>query len=359
MTQYSSQNPQQYNQPGNRQQRGDDGHGQSRWHEDSWHNREAGWDRDRDRGEYDQQQRAARGDNYYSGYGQSNRSGQNWQQEAQPGREQNLQQGYRGGDYGAMGRWPRNEDRENYGQQDYSFGNQGRSSFGNAGGYGGDEYWREDNFGNPSYGSSQSYPGRPGGPNSGRGQQWSGSNRQSYGQSDYGSQQRYSQQGGFGQPDYSQSRGGPSSGYYPQEYSSVGNWGSAAGAGRYQSQGAQQNFRGSMPKGYARSDERIKEDICERLTEDPYIDASEITIEVTAGVVTLEGVIEDRSQKHRAEDLVDATSGVKDVHNRLNVSRRSESSTGSQFGGSTSQSTQANQTGQTKTTAGSTSTTKQ
>jgi osmotically-inducible protein OsmY len=320
MTQYSSQNPQQYPQSGHRQQRGDDSHGSSfhgpsRWQEDSWQNRENAWDRDRDRGEYEPQQRGAR--DYY---GQQGRSGQNWQQEAQQGYEQNWQQGggyYRGGEanYGAMGRWPRNEDRENYGQQDYSFGNQSPSSFGNAGGYGGDEYRRAENSGNQGYGA-------------GRGQQWGGASRQNYGQSAYGSQQRY------GQADYSQGRAS-SGGYYPQEYSSVGNWGSAAGSGRYQSQ--EQNFRGRMPKGYARSDERIKEDICERLTEDPYIDASEITIEVSAGVVTLEGTIEDRSQKHRAEDLVDATSGVKDVHNRLSVARR--------FDGGAGQLGQGNQAG--------------
>ena len=32
--------------------------------------------------------------------------------------------------------------------------------------------------------------------------------------------------------------------------------------------------RGRGPKGYRRSDERIREDVCERLTEDPFIDAS-------------------------------------------------------------------------------------
>src|SRR4051812_2968391 len=101
MTQYSSQNPQQHNQSG--RQRGDDFQGPSRWQEDSWQNREAtGWDRDRDRGEYEQQ----RGEFGYGGYRQQPR-GQNWQQEAQQGRgEQNWQQGgsyNRGGEsnYGA------------------------------------------------------------------------------------------------------------------------------------------------------------------------------------------------------------------------------------------------------------------
>src|SRR5947207_489547 len=39
-------------------------------------------------------------------------------------------------------------------------------------------------------------------------------------------------------------------------------------------------YRGRGPRGYARSPARIYEDLCDRLTENPFIDASEI--EVTA-----------------------------------------------------------------------------
>lgn len=89
---------------------------------------------------------------------------------------------------------------------------------------------------------------------------------------------------------------------------------------------ARQNYRGNAPKGYERSDERIREDICERLTHDPRVDASDITVAVKTGIVTLEGSVADRGQKYRIEDVADDVSGVKDVQNRLNVTRQSRSS---------------------------------
>lgn len=79
------------------------------------------------------------------------------------------------------------------------------------------------------------------------------------------------------------------------------------------------NFRGRGPKGYQRSDERLKEVICERLTEAPDIDASDITIRCKDGIVILEGSIADRRMKHRVEDLVDDCYGVKDIENHIRV----------------------------------------
>jgi osmotically-inducible protein OsmY len=76
---------------------------------------------------------------------------------------------------------------------------------------------------------------------------------------------------------------------------------------------------GKGPKGYQRSDERIREDVCERMTEDEQLDASEITIQVSKGEVTLNGTVTDREQKRHAEDLAERVSGVKDVTNNLKV----------------------------------------
>ena len=89
--------------------------------------------------------------------------------------------------------------------------------------------------------------------------------------------------------------------------------------------------QGRGPKNYERSDERVREDICERLARDPHVDASEITVIVKAGVVTLEGSIAERIQKHRAEDIADSCSGVKDVQNRLNVAPRYQRGLSSSF----------------------------
>ena len=58
--------------------------------------------------------------------------------------------------------------------------------------------------------------------------------------------------------------------------------------------------RGRGPRDYKRSDERIREDVCDRLTEDHDIDASEITVKVEGGEVTLEGTVEDRRLKWMA-----------------------------------------------------------
>ncbi|MBS7457332.1 BON domain-containing protein [Coralloluteibacterium stylophorae] len=79
---------------------------------------------------------------------------------------------------------------------------------------------------------------------------------------------------------------------------------------------------GRGPKGYTRSDERISEDVCERLTHDPLVDASEIEVKVVEGVVTLEGTVGDRRMKHRAEDIAESCSGVRDVDNRVRVRQK-------------------------------------
>ncbi len=81
----------------------------------------------------------------------------------------------------------------------------------------------------------------------------------------------------------------------------------------------EEDHRGRGPSDYTRSDERIREDANDRLTEDPRLDARQISVTVTEGEVTLTGTVEHRSAKRRAEDCVDAISGVKHVQNNLRV----------------------------------------
>jgi osmotically-inducible protein OsmY len=78
-------------------------------------------------------------------------------------------------------------------------------------------------------------------------------------------------------------------------------------------------YAGRGPKGYRRSDERIYEEVCERLTEHPSIDASEVEVSVSGGDVTLAGRVESRAVKHLTETMVETVSGVKEVHNQLRV----------------------------------------
>jgi hypothetical protein len=84
-------------------------------------------------------------------------------------------------------------------------------------------------------------------------------------------------------------------------------------------------YRGHGPRGYTRSDDRIREDVCDRLTDDSMLDASEIEIEVKEGEVTLIGTVRHRGDRRRAEDLADAASGVKHVQNNLRVKNAEES----------------------------------
>ncbi len=78
---------------------------------------------------------------------------------------------------------------------------------------------------------------------------------------------------------------------------------------------------GRGPKGWRRSDERITEDLCEALTRDPHIDASDIEVRVEQGDVTLTGTIDSREAKRAAEELAERCSGVLDVTNQLRVKR--------------------------------------
>lgn len=89
-------------------------------------------------------------------------------------------------------------------------------------------------------------------------------------------------------------------------------------------------YQGVGPKGYHRSDERIHEEVCERLAGHGYIDASDIDIQVENGEITLNGMVGSRREKRLAEDLVDRVSGVRDVHNQLRV--RQEGQYGGQMG---------------------------
>jgi osmotically-inducible protein OsmY len=81
--------------------------------------------------------------------------------------------------------------------------------------------------------------------------------------------------------------------------------------------------RGKGPKGYQRSDARIEEDVNDRLSDDPVLDASNITVTVKEAEVTLDGFVSSRWGKRRAEDLVDDVSGVRHVQNNLRVNNSS------------------------------------
>jgi osmotically-inducible protein OsmY len=86
--------------------------------------------------------------------------------------------------------------------------------------------------------------------------------------------------------------------------------------------------RGRGPKGYQRSDARIMEDVNDRLTDDPHLDASEIEVSVTGREVTLTGKVNSRFEKRHAEDLAESVSGVAHVQNNLRVQNYADAGIG-------------------------------
>ncbi|HEY8507100.1 MAG TPA: BON domain-containing protein [Steroidobacteraceae bacterium] len=76
---------------------------------------------------------------------------------------------------------------------------------------------------------------------------------------------------------------------------------------------------GRGPKGYKRSDERIREEICETLIYTETVDCSDVSIEIENGKALLEGTVPERRMKHMIEDIVASCVGVEDVENRIKV----------------------------------------
>ncbi len=170
-----------------------------------------------------------------------------------------------------------------------------------------------------------------------------GYGHQGYGQT--GVAQGRNSQGGLGQTGFSQTGAYQDDYSAPREY--YGEGGGAGGAyrgggyrsggygGRSEPIGAAVNpylteitegeHRGRGPKNYTRSDDRIREDVSDRLSDAGDLNASDIEVAVKGAEVTLSGTVDSRRAKRRAEDLADDVSGVKHVQNDLRVADRTDS----------------------------------
>jgi len=280
------------------------------------------WDRNRNRGNWGgDQERYGRGQwsNYdqerYGGRGDQFRGGQQrYNEQGFGGREEHEYQPRGSAWQRNNSNWfQRRQEEGPFGAGSQGFGQGYRSGEGGMGGYTG--------F---SSGGAESYYGGAGSSGQYRGY---GSNQINSG--DYGNQGRM---GTYGNQSSGQSMGGYGGGSESQYGQS--NW-------RQQQQG---RFSGRGPKGYQRSDDRIKEDVCERLTHHGDLDASEIEVQVRSGEVTLTGSVDERNAKRMAEELAENVSGVKDVHNQIRVQDRSSQHSGAnQLGSTSSQSSGSNQ----------------
>jgi osmotically-inducible protein OsmY len=222
--------------------------------------------------------------------------------------------GYGGGGYGGYGGMgsgygsQQNQSGMSWGREGYGMGQSGSGSFGQQGSYGG------------------GYGGQGGGTQGGYG---------NYGQQGFGregdwrrDQERGRDEGHWRDDSYTRSGvgGGMRWDEQPQHRGEMSAMGTTGLAGRGFSPGGggmsgRQSFRGHGPQGYTRSDQRINEDVCDRLTDDDMVDATQIEVKVQNGEVTLTGKVADRAMKYRAEEIAEQISGVKDVDNQIKISR--------------------------------------
>ncbi|MFC0676789.1 BON domain-containing protein [Lysobacter korlensis] len=354
---------------------------------------EQGWDNDRDSDHSHVWTGPGAGAGREQGLGQSSNNRQQF-----GGREQ----GYGGYD----------TQRSGYGQGE-GYGSQGAQAYGTRTGLGGSQSagGQGQGYGQQGYGQSrgygsQGYGGLQGGlqehGSRGRSNDFSQGYGQGFGTQGYGQNDRsHQQQGRYGQPSqYGQQQGfGDHVGHGRHElgnetigsgriggFGAVGNrtsnyggapmgqgYGSSSGYGmggeeygqqygyrdedrsgsQFGSFGQGQTHRGRGPKNYTRSDDRIIDDINERLTHADDIDASEIQVRCEGGKVTLEGTVDHRWMKHRAEDIADSCSGVKDVDNRITVQSSGSRDNDSQgLGGSQSSQGQGRTSGTSQSTSG-------
>lgn len=263
-----------------------------------------------------------------------------WRDEGRDWREEDRWRGeghgYGTGDRGEdRGRWSRGERERN----DHNYGDFGRSDYER-----GSSQWQGGRETYPHYGS-RDFGGRdpgsaPAGYGSGYGGRLGSSGYGGYGGAGYPREDRIgcdraygpdsgggSAGGGYGvgdrhRDDYGRQSGRDSGrGFLERAGDEIASWfgDDDAERRRHEDERRADSHRGRGPRGYTRPDDRIRDDLNDRLTDDPYIDASDIDIAVANGEVTLSGAVDHRSVRRRAEDLAESISGVTHVQNNLRV----------------------------------------
>lgn len=247
-----------------------------------------GHDSDRDRDDYRSRNYGGRDDlgRSYRGEGGYEREGRNWGAERggnydreYGGGRNYRQEGGAGYDRSGGGYAHPDESGLGYNREGYGYGNHGREDFGRRSGA-------------------------------------------DHGSGDYRGSQRG--RGGYG------GRGGEDRGFWERTADEVSSWFGDEDAERRRQMDERRGgawhtggeHRGRGPSGYTRSDERIREDVSDRLTDDPNVDASNIMVQASGDEVTLSGTVDSRWAKRRAEDIAEDISGVKHVQNNLRVQQQ-------------------------------------
>lgn len=228
-----------------------------RWREESWRRRDEGSDRYRGASDFNRRR-------YGRGFGEGG-------------------YGYEGRDYGRFGDVDYGPD---YGRR-YGYDR----PYGSMDWYGSD--FERDRAGSPGYGGAYGGAGLGFG-----GRDWESAYGRGYGREGYAGRRDWMDRAG----------------------DEVSSWfGDDEAARRREMDRRRGGHYGRGPSGYRRSDDRIAEDVNDRLTDDWRLDASSISVNVENGEVTLNGAVNSREDKRRAEDLADDVSGVRNVQNNLRV----------------------------------------
>jgi osmotically-inducible protein OsmY len=280
----------------------------------------------------------------------------------------NENRGMSNNDYESSG-WQSRYERDNSNRTGgYSTGRYGRhydsdlqsGNFGSDRGYGYASYYGSDS--NMGYGGSGSYSGSGQGNRglydrdyqgmgrsdySNSGTRMGGSNYGNYGDQNRGYYEgRNSRGGSYGNSSGNRNAGGREDrNWWDRASDEVSSWfgDDEAERRRERDKRMEGQHKGKGPKNYSRSDDRIKEDINDKLSDDPFIDASDIDVTVSNGEVTLTGTVDERSSKRRAEDIAENVSGVKNVENRIRVGSTSNTNSSISSSGSTTENSGSSQ----------------
>ena len=266
--------------------------------------------------------------------------------------ERRRSQGYsQGREYG-RGRYG---DEERYGERHGGYGGQdfGQQDYGRQE-YGRHEYGRGREYGRERFGEEEGYGvGRPY-----RGFEptgYPGTGGSGYIPSQYPEERRFGREygrshgedwSGRGYEETYPRRSGQERGWWDRARDEVYSWMGDEGAEQRRRADEMLGHHGRGPKGYTRSDERIREDVSDRLTDDWLVDASNIEVTVSNCEVTLTGTVDSRAAKRRAEDCAENVSGVRNVQNSIRVQQPTEST--SAFGSGATSATGLGTTASTK-----------
>ncbi|WP_437595027.1 BON domain-containing protein [Sorangium sp. So ce1000] len=70
----------------------------------------------------------------------------------------------------------------------------------------------------------------------------------------------------------------------------------------------------------------MREDLCDQISDQPDLDASDVEVKVQNGEVILSGTVRERGFKHQIEALAERIPGVADVRNEIRLYREQQQS---------------------------------